>query len=220
MLTEKTQNAEKVSSYNQKSARIRVSQLMNDINSTKFFRPDNKPKEEWKIVYGNSWEDAKKKAEKTVKADGFDINQSAQEAQARTMLGVSLRWKGALFSEAIIKDSLEGWVSLIVNPKAFGMPLSYMKAAISAAWNANSSELGWENLWDVAGAAGRVAALATIEMHEPKAVSKEQIKSADEYWEVFKKGYATVGEFGGKLYVYAPQPKEKSQGDLFLDRRF
>ena len=74
--------------------------IYKEIPKTKFFKPDGKPKKEWKMFYGDTWDSARASA--WVSAWDFSL-------EARLMVVSDLKYKDKAKHEAHVKARLEVW---------------------------------------------------------------------------------------------------------------
>ena len=157
-----------------------------EIPATKFFKPDGKPKKEWKMFYGDTWDAARDAAWGTARGAALGAALGAAWGAARDAAWDAARdaaWDAAW---GAARDAARG---------------TARGAARDAAWDAP-----WLAAWDAAWGAARDAVLLArfyvVEDLEFKDKAKH-LAHVKARWEVWQKGYGLLCDVDGVLYVYA-----------------
>ena len=184
-----------------------------EIPKTRFFKPDGKPRKEWKVFYG-----------KTLGA-ALDAARDAAGDAALDAAGdaaLDAAWGAALdAARGAARDAAWGAAGGAARDAAWG-------AAGGAAWGAArgaARDAAWGAAWDAArGAALDAARGAARDAARGAALISDYIIVADlkfkdkkkhlvhvkARWEVWQKGYGLLCDVDGVLYVYAigsPKPE-------------
>jgi type I site-specific restriction endonuclease len=155
--------------------------IMEELPAIHFLQPDGKPKMEWQMFYGNTWEKAKNAA-----------TAAASELYAETMQ--DKLWREAwdvVHKLPNISNALDAAVATVSRYTALNIMRSthgaadVVATATSAAFDANLKAC-----YIIAG---------QVEFEGKEAYTKH----ANEHWNVWVKGYAVGCEAEGKWYVYA-----------------
>ena len=176
----------------------KLADFMQEIPKVPYFKPDGKPKKEWKIFYGKTWDPA------------WDAAWDAARGAAWDAAGVAA-WDAA----GVAAKDAAGDAAGVAAWDAAG------DAARGAAWDAAGVAAGvaardaagvaaWDAAWDAA----RGAALYTdyIIVSDLKFKNKaKHLKHAKARWEVWQKGYGLLCDVDGVLYVYCIESNDKSK---------
>ena len=86
----------------------RLKAFMESIHKTNWYRPDGKPKKEWKVVYGNTWASAEASARAFAWASARDSARDSARASTWAFAWASARdsaWDSAASAWASARDS-------------------------------------------------------------------------------------------------------------------
>lgn len=167
------------------------------ISNTKYFQPDNKPRPEWQMHYGDNWTDAFLIAEKAAIAAGkgtidgllYTGIKEAEFAELRSNRHTTI---------IEIKEVVEEQVS---KRMPAGMEEPFDMSCVLAIKDAQM----------------RAESICT---HDLIFVGKEDLNQhTSQRMDVWQKGYGLAGEARGKLYVYSVfEPEDKPLSLLRHDR--
>ena len=151
----------------------KLSDFIESIPKVKFFKPDGKPKKEWKVFYGDTWASARASARDSTRAFAW-TSRDSEWASARDSALASAR------------DSARG--SACDSAMDFAMELT----------RASAKNFEWEAADDFS----LKAEMITVSDLKYKNKAKHE-HDVDKRIEVWKKGYGLLGDVDGVLYVYA-----------------
>ena len=153
------------------------------IPKTRFYKPDGKPKKEWKIFYGDTWDSARNSA--------LD---SARDSARNSA------WYSA-------RDS--AWDSAWYSARNSALDSAWYSARDSA-WD-SALDSARNSALDSARDSARDSALLASFIIVDDLKFKDKKKHYDHAkarWEVWQKGYGLLCDVDGVLYVYAVKPKK------------
>lgn len=191
----------------------KIFKFLEEIPHTSFFKPDGKPKKEWKIFYGKTWSDA----EEAAREAAWDKRWDKARSEA---------WEAAHYAVWNIKRD-EGWDSTLnfafndtVNAAGVAAQKITHLAVLKKAARRDALERAGEMKKGVARVAARTALrdagwdaslVARCIM-----VSNLNFNDKDKYfahakarWRVWQKGYGLLCEIDNVLYVYAAEKSLK-----------
>ena len=190
----------------------RFNEFLESIPETKFFVPDGKPKPEWKLSFGDTWQEAEHKAMEVATKDlgtayiwGFAPPARSHEANK------------ALFDLLRLVKLISHELSTIYDVVDEKVNNSVFKAAVKEDVTCRAhDEKGRPEripLKSVIHAVEFDATLMTRCLLSSDLEFKEGSKLLEnihESWEVWQKGYGLACEAGGTLYVYASLSSKES----------
>ena len=160
--------------------------IFDEIPKVKFFKPDGKPKKEWKMFYGDTWDAARDAARDAAGGAAWGAARDAAWDAARGAARVAA-WGAA-------RDAARGAARDAAWDAAWGAArVTATDAARGAAEDAS---------WDAA----LIARFKVVDDLNFKDKAKH-LAHAKARWEVWQKGYGLLCDVDGVLYVYAKKPK-------------
>jgi hypothetical protein len=188
--------------------------ITKEIPNTKFFKPDGKPKKEWKVFYGDTWDAARDAARGAARDAAWGAARDAAWGAARDAARGAARGAARDAAWGAARDAAWDATWSAARDTARGAARG---AARDAAWGA-ARDAAWDAAWgaarDAARGAARDAALYSdyIITADLKFKDKEKHAAhAKARWEVWQKGYGLLCDVDGVLYVYAVKPKKPNQ---------
>jgi hypothetical protein len=170
-----------------------------EIPNTKFWKPDGKPKKEWKVFYAETWGAAWDVALDAANDAAWD---AASDSKTRAVRGAA---RDA--ARDAVRDAAWGAARDAVRDAAWDR-------AWDAAWDA-----AWDRAWDAASDAVRDAAwgaafqtyfIITADLDYKD--KEKHTKYAKDLWEIYQKGYGCICDVNGVFYVYAiGKPKKRGK---------
>ncbi len=158
-----------------------VKEFLSGIRSIKFLNPDGKPRPEWKIFYGGSWQDAKLAAHKGALSDPdafmWSFAFTAADVGAFKAAEASKR-KAAI--DWVKKLAIAAVNNAVKEPQANFAPRAALDVALMAS----------------------LIALGDVKFDD----KEKYLMHASERMEVWRKGYALLDDVNGVLYVYCKLP--------------
>jgi len=156
-----------------------IREFVESVKNLKRPKPDGRPKKEWKVFYGKTWNAAR------------DVAWKAAGIAARNAAGIAAGIAAGNAARIATRDA--AW-------KAAGI------AARNAAWDA-ARNAAWNAARDAAGDAALIAEeMIVADLDYPD--KKKHEEHAEKRMEVWKKGYGLYCDVNGKLYVYVKRRPE------------
>ena len=171
--------------------------IFKEIPEVPFFKPDGKPKEEWKMFYARTWNIARGAAWFAAEVEGHGEAYNAAWNAARDASRGAAR--GAAWGKARDAAWSAAWDA--------AQKVAWRRAgdaALDASWDA-AQKVAWRR----AGDAARDADLYTYYILTSDLKVKDLEKHLNHVkarWEVWQKGYGLLYDVDGVLYVYSKSP--------------
>jgi len=168
----------------------KLSDFIDSIPKVKFFKPDGKPKKEWKVFYGDTWASAR--------AEARDATHAAIGASARTSA-----WESARDAATDSRRTYARSSAMIFAEDSARLPIkTFTKNSTedltsdSARVSAKDSARDFTRDFEL-----KAEQIVVSDLNYEDKVKHEH--DIDERIEVWKKGYGLFNDVNGVLYVYA-----------------
>ena len=193
----KNDEIKKLPSENQK----KLADFLATIPKIPYLKPDGKPKKEWKVFYGRTWNAAWDAASGASRDTAMN---TASNAAWDTTWNTTINAVKKAASGAS-RDTASNIASDAARNAAMN---AILDTASNAAWDTNEAASG--AAWDTA----LIARFIVVEDLEFKDKEKH-LAHAQARWEVWKKGYGLLCDVDGVLYVYAIKTPKNENTSTF-----